>query len=382
MMRRALWWLSALALLFTQTRASAHSLSLSALTLAEVAPGEFIASWEHTHSVSDPALTNLLLKPQFPPQCQFAPPKLSCGAAGLSGQFGLAGLGELSVTGMVHVHWLSGERQSFTLSAAQPSVRITAPTTNAPASAVDARAINFLWVGLEHIWLGWDHLLFVLGLFWLVRTPRMLPRDSLEVSAPRLVFAPLGTSVDLNIGPAMPRPTNAPSGANPRRDPHPPQVNLGVVKTISAFTLAHSLTLCAATFGYRWLPSAPVEAVIALSIAFVAVEIAQEARSGKQSFAGRNPWLVAFVFGLLHGFGFASALAELELAPANIPAALLFFNVGVELGQLVFVALLFASRYALRMLGPSLRQRGSMVGYYALGGLAMYWFFERLTALG
>jgi hypothetical protein len=120
--------------------------------------------------------------------------------------------------------------------------------------------------------------------------------------------------------------------------------------------------------------------VIALSIAFVAVEIARKERTSSSSFAGRKPWLVAFVFGLLHGFGFANALAEIELSPQEIPTALLFFNLGVELGQLAFIALLFVARSAVQRLRGSIREHASALGYYAMGTLAMYWFLDRVTA--
>src|SRR5690606_14779601 len=111
--------------------------------------------------------------------------------------------------------------------------------------------------------------------------------------------------------------------------------------TITAFTLAHSLTLAAATLELVKVPIAPIEAVIALSIAFVAAEIIQS-QTGRPGLTSAYPWLVAFTFGLLHGFGFASALADVGLPQQAIPLALLFFNIGVELGQLVFVAAFFA----------------------------------------
>jgi hypothetical protein len=153
-----------------------------------------------------------------------------------------------------------------------------------------------------------------------------------------------------------------------------------LVKTITAFTIAHSVTLAAATFGLQILPGPPVEAVIALSIAFVAVEIAREARTQKPSFTRQKPWLVAFGFGLLHGFGFANALAELEVPQTQLPLALLGFNVGVEIGQLAFVAALVALRPLLERLERTAGTRLRVGGCYAMGALAMYWFFERLIA--
>jgi hypothetical protein len=153
-----------------------------------------------------------------------------------------------------------------------------------------------------------------------------------------------------------------------------------LVKTITAFTIAHSVTLGAATFGFHLLPVAPVEVTIALSIAFVAVEIAREARTGLPSFTRQNPWLVAFAFGLLHGFGFANALSELEVPTSELPLALLGFNLGVEIGQLVFVAALLAAGRALGRLKLAADARSRAGAYYALGALAMYWCFERIAA--
>ena len=148
-------------------------------------------------------------------------------------------------------------------------------------------AVTYLWLGIEHILLGFDHLLFVLALVILVRQWAR------------------------------------------------------VVVTVTAFTVAHSITLAAATLGFVHVPGPPVEATIALSIMLVAAEIVN-ARRGHPSLTARWPWLVAFAFGLLHGFGFAGALREVGLPQHAIPLALLFFNLGVEVGQLAFVALVMA----------------------------------------
>ena len=150
--------------------------------------------------------------------------------------------------------------------------------------------------------------------------------------------------------------------------------------TVTAFTLAHSLTLALATLGLVHVPGPPVEATIALSILFVASEIIQKHR-GREGLAARKPWLVAFAFGLLHGLGFAGALAEVGLPQNRIPLALLFFNVGVELGQLFFIfavlvlarvmSLIAADRIELRRLVP--------VPAYLIGGIASYWAIERIS---
>jgi hypothetical protein len=189
---------------------------------------------------------------------------------------------------------------------------------------------------VEHILLGFDHLLFVLALLLLVKGWRRL------------------------------------------------------VATITGFTVAHSLTLAAATVGWVQVPQAPVEAVIALSIMFVAVEILHQ-RQGRTGIASRWPWVVAFGFGLLHGLGFAGALREIGLPDQAIPAALLSFNVGVEAGQLLFVAVVFLFlRLATHAMGrwesgsdrtARLPAAATPPVSYAIGILAGFWFVERTFRL-
>jgi hypothetical protein len=186
-------------------------------------------------------------------------------------------------------------------------------------------------LGIEHILDGVDHLLFVLALLLLVDGMRRL------------------------------------------------------LVTITAFTLAHSITLALATLGVLHVPGPPVEASIALSIVFVAGEIIH-AQQGRPGLTQRYPWVVAFTFGLLHGLGFASALAEVGLPPLSIPVALLFFNVGVEIGQLIFVAavllLIAAGRWLIGRWPQALPSSPwlSRVPPYAIGGIASYWVFERIAA--
>jgi hypothetical protein len=152
-----------------------------------------------------------------------------------------------------------------------------------------------------------------------------------------------------------------------------------LVAPVTAFTLAHSLTLVAATLGFVHVPQPPVEAAIALSIAFAAAEILH-GQAGRSGLTARAPWLVAFAFGLLHGLGFAGALAEIGLPQRAIPLALLCFNVGVEIGQLAFVSalgLLFALARGLRV---SLPRAWRALPAYAIGSLAMFWVIERVAA--
>ncbi len=189
-------------------------------------------------------------------------------------------------------------------------------------------AERYTVLGIEHILAGLDHLLFVLALLFIVNGGWML------------------------------------------------------VKTITAFTVAHSITLGLATLGYVSLPSAPVEAAIALSIVFLASEIVWKTR-GRSSLATKAPWVVAFAFGLLHGLGFAGALSEIGLPPAEIPIALLFFNVGVELGQLLFVAAIIATGRLLSLLPTASNWKSyvQLTIVYGIGVLATYWTVERTLAV-
>jgi hydrogenase/urease accessory protein HupE len=186
-------------------------------------------------------------------------------------------------------------------------------------------ASGYFWLGVEHILFGIDHLLFVLALVLIVRGVGLL------------------------------------------------------VKTITAFTIAHSITLGLATLGYVHVPTAPVEATIALSIVFVASEILRS-RRGARGLTDRAPWLVAGVFGLLHGFGFAGALAQVGLPPNEIPLALLFFNLGVEAGQLAFVTVVLAISGCCVARGSP--QWAPILPPYAIGSVAMFWVIERTPPFG
>jgi hydrogenase/urease accessory protein HupE len=183
-------------------------------------------------------------------------------------------------------------------------------------------------LGIGHILLGFDHLLFVLALLLIVDGTRRL------------------------------------------------------IATITAFTVAHSITLALATMGVVHVPGPPVEALIALSIVFVAGEIIH-VRQGRPSLTQRYPWIVAFTFGLLHGLGFAGALAEVGLPQNSIPLALLFFNVGVEIGQLLFIAAVLIVIAVGRMLKTGMQvavpEWLRRAPPYFIGTLASYWVFERIS---
>jgi hydrogenase/urease accessory protein HupE len=150
-----------------------------------------------------------------------------------------------------------------------------------------------------------------------------------------------------------------------------------LVKTITAFTIAHSITLSLATLGMVGLPVSPVEAVIALSIVFLAVELIHY-YNGREGLTVRYPWVVAFIFGLLHGFGFARALLEVGLPQSDIPVALLFFNVGVELGQLAFVMVVMGLLWILGKIKIAWPIRLKWVPPYAIGSIASFWLIERV----
>jgi hypothetical protein len=153
-----------------------------------------------------------------------------------------------------------------------------------------------------------------------------------------------------------------------------------LLQTVTAFTLAHSITLAAATLGHAEVPAAPVEAAIALSILFLGPEIVRRWR-GESSFTIRHPWVVAFAFGLLHGFGFAGALLSVGLPQRELPLALVSFNLGVELGQLGFIAALFSLERAIQALGVQPPRWVRLLPGYAVGSLGAFWTLQRLAPI-
>jgi hydrogenase/urease accessory protein HupE len=231
------------------------------------------------------------------------------------------GLGATMTDVLVRVERIDGTTLVARIEPTQPSLLLTAtPSTWALAG-------TYFSLGVEHILGGIDHLLFVLALLMLVKGGRKL------------------------------------------------------FLTITAFTLAHSITLAAATLGWLNVPVAPVEAVIALSIVFVAAEIVHSLR-GQKGLTERSPWIVALVFGLLHGLGFASALSEVGLPGHAIPIALFLFNVGVEAGQLLFVAAVLLLLALARRIITRPPTWAEWVPAYGIGAVAMYWTLERATTLG
>lgn len=202
-------------------------------------------------------------------------------------------------------------------------------TADAPTATISARADGwqvartYFLIGIDHILFGFDHLLFVIALV--------------------LLLGNFWT----------------------------------IVKAATAFTIAHSITLIGTTIGFIGLPQAPVEAVIALSIVFLAVEIVKQ-RPGEPRLSERLPWLVAFLFGLLHGFGFAGALREIGLPENDVPMALITFNLGVEAGQILVVAATISLVMLLRRMTPRASRPVTLAATYAIGATASFWLIERI----
>ena len=328
-----------LALLFAFSSAQAHEARPAYLELKETAPGQFSVLWrtpvlsgmrlpivlklpDEMRNLNDPVeqeLTDSLVERRW----------IEAGPKGFAGQrIEFPGL-QLTITDvLVRFEMRDGTKGTVIVRPSQPWVEMAATQTQWNVAG------TYLRLGMEHIWSGIDHLLFVLALLLLVRGWRR------------------------------------------------------VVATITAFTVAHSITLAAATLGFVRVPQSPVEATIALSIVFVAVEIVH-GRQGRPGLAARWPWLIAFTFGLLHGFGFAGALNEVGLPQNAIPVALLFFNVGVEAGQLLFIAAVMwvvaLARKGLDLQHSTFEARfpwAWRLPPYAIGSVAVFWLLQRLAAFG
>jgi hydrogenase/urease accessory protein HupE len=309
---------------------SAHELHPGFLELKEIAPGRFEVLW------NQPLVggARMQIAPIFPESCRqvgevrterveiawLSTTRIEC-TQGLAGKtVAIDGLDAYSTDVLVRVEHADGVVETLVAKPVQPAVTLRG------ANEARRGPWAYLYLGIEHILFGLDHLLFVLGLLLIVRDRWML------------------------------------------------------VKTVTAFTIAHSITLAVATFGVAQVPSLPLNAAIALSILFLGPEIVRTWR-GQTSFTIRHPWVVAFAFGLLHGFGFASGLAALGLPQGEIPLALLLFNVGVEIGQLAFVIqalLLERSFRILEIHWPTIVER---LPGYAVGTLGAFWTIQRVAIL-
>lgn len=337
--RRSGAWLSSLlrlllvgAALLAPAALLAHELLPALLDLQETTPGRVAVHWQLPLSQGQP----LPLTPVFPADCrQLGEPRqipgprsllvrstLQCGH-GLRGQsIAIAGLPASATEVLLRWKPSGGDWQTQVIRPADPRATL-APT---PGPARTPALPVYLGLGIEHILRGPDHLLFVLGLLLIVRGRRRL------------------------------------------------------LKTVTAFTVAHSLTLAAATLGVLHLPTPPLEAAIAFSILFLGPEIVRTWR-GQSSLTIRHPWLVAFLFGLLHGAGLASGLQQLGLPRGETLQALALFNLGVEIGQLAFIALvlLVLDLWRRRRLPQPLWLR--RLPGYGVGSLGAYWAIERTVAM-
>jgi hydrogenase/urease accessory protein HupE len=311
--------------------AQAHDSRPAYLEINETSPGSYEVLWRTPINAG----MRLPVVPRFPDDTRnITAPSLKeftgmllerrwidAGTNGLSGKrIEFVGLQSTITDVLVRVQALDGTHTTTLVHPSQPWVEI------APSQGIAGVAAAYLVHGFEHIMSGTDHLLFVLGLMLMVRDFWML------------------------------------------------------LKTITAFTLAHSLTLAAATLGYVHVPAPPLEAAIALSIMFVGVEVLRS-RQGETSLTLRQPWLVAFGFGLVHGLGFASGLASVGLPPGDIPVALLFFNIGVEAGQLSFVALMLLLVRCFDLLKIHWPQLTRMVPAYVVGSIGAFWTIDRIVAM-
>ena len=298
--------------------ARSHELDSASLSLQELEAGTFAVRW---HASSRTLNEDLGAAAVFPRACRLEGPRLACGSSGLVGEIAFPWLEGTLTRVVVDVEWRNGTRLLRVASPGSPSVRVY----GVPATGLRALApivVDYTGLGVEHILTGFDHLLFVVALTLLVRRGRQL------------------------------------------------------LATITAFTLAHSVSLALTVLGVVRVPSPPVEASIALSIVLVCGECLRP--SG--SLTARAPWAVAFAFGLLHGLGFASALLDLGVPEQHVPTALLCFNLGVELGQLAIIAVVLALRWLVKRLHLA---RGWMRPglIYSMGSLAAFWSIDRVRAL-
>ena len=320
-------FLALLVLLAIAQPAAADELRPSSIELSEQAQGRWHLGWKRNlgqRSTGQPET------PAYPRNCRPVGEPVERRVAALS----VVGNLELRCSGSLagqRIGWpgLVGEDALVRIVPLDGGVQTHLLTPTAPMAAITGEpgrwqvARSYFELGVIHILEGWDHLLFVIALVLLVVR------------------------------------------------------GWQVVKAATAFTLAHSLTLTAVTFGFFGLPARPVEAAIALSIVFLAVELA---RGDRTSLTRRWPWAVAFAFGLLHGFGFAGALRDIGLPQGEVPAALVAFNLGVEAGQVLVILAVIALRLTTRRLAPRVEAPALRTATYAIGIIASFWLIERLIA--
>jgi hypothetical protein len=330
-MRGALPLLLAVVLAAAAGGASAHEMRPAYLELRQTGPETYEVLWKVPARGEGQRFG---LYARLPEGCaQVTPPRGSTAGGAFIERWSVACAGGLS-GGTVRIDGLSATLTDVLarIERSDGTVQVTHLMPSSPAFVVATApgglevAGTYLGLGVEHILLGVDHLLFVLGLLLIVRERWML------------------------------------------------------VKTVTAFTVAHSITLAIATLGYASASEAPLNAVIALSILFLGPEIVRAWRGGT-SLTLRRPWLVAFAFGLLHGFGFAGGLAATGIPAGEVSLALLLFNIGVELGQLGFVALVLLLARSFRILEIRWPRWAELGPAYAVGTLGAFWTIERTAVL-
>jgi hydrogenase/urease accessory protein HupE len=321
-------WCAWLVLLACATVAQAHESRPAYLEINEVTPARYGVLWR-TPTTAGKRLPVVLILPGnvrdlTTPSTRELPDSLIERRfvevrGGLAGKrITFPGLQGTITDIVVRVHLVDGTESTLLVHPSSAWVDIP----RARSTTDVARA--YVAYGIEHILTGVDHLLFLFALLLIVRGTRR------------------------------------------------------IIATVTAFTVAHSLTLAAATLGWVRVPTPAVEAIIALSIVFVAVEVVRR-RQGMEGMTSRAPWAVAFCFGLLHGFGFAGALAGIGLPDRAIPLALLCFNVGVEIGQLIFVCAALAIMAMVRRLPLARPRWAGLAAAYGIGGIAAFWMLQRVA---
>lgn len=317
--------IAALWLFVCATPAWADELRPVSIQFTQEAGGQWSLDWKQPLSG---ARGEVLGVPQIPALCEMGDIARERGRAAVIGHADVTCIGRMEAPQLGWPAFPGHGEAILRIAPRDRPVQVHRLTPEAPFATIEARPSSWqVWrsyfiIGLEHILMGWDHLLFVIALVLLVRR------------------------------------------------------GWEVVKAATAFTVAHSLTLAAVTLGFAGLPQRPVEALIALSIAFLALEIA---RRTPETLTRRLPWLVAFGFGLLHGFGFAGALREIGLPEGEVPAALVSFNLGVEAGQLLVIGAVLALLALLRGLRPAMEARAIHIASYAIGITGVYWLVDRVV---
>lgn len=309
--------------LFAAMSANAHEVRPAYLSATEITPAVFDISWKQPV----PNGKRLRLSPAFDPACATTVPRRRITAADSltevwqidcdlkSGSIEFAGLEGTLTDIFVQIEYLSGDPKSVLVRPDNPRLNLAGPAKS-PAKA-------YLGIGIEHVAFGWDHLLFIIGLTLLV-----MPRQIIGVA--------------------------------------------------TAFTLAHSLTLPVTAMGWINLPSRPVEILIAASIVLLAVEIMRK-RAGKSSPAMRRPWIIAGVIGLIHGLGFADALADIGLPKGQELWALLLFNIGVEIGQVAVIIAALLILWGLHKISRGGETAARLITTYCIGAMGAFWMIGRLA---